>query len=380
MQDQVNKYLKKLLDHGLISAPADAQLYGLDDEIYTNNDRIPDEVSALFDDLAINSLLIARPDPLRWAIISELVLANPGLISPKDTESLTFIHDIPVVESFDPGLVACALNLRKGCIVKDLGIITTGTVSLEQAFIVMSSICFACFVKFFTDILLGLQGLGGNAAPSTRQIDACMGFLLQLKQPAFSNPLTGKTPTDEAGIIKAMDDAGKATVAARLVDSFFGNISLKKDSLIYISQTGSSLDELPGRIDCVPLDGSSTCEITSSSELCAHVKIYELTGDTVILHGHPRFSVIMSMAGGPLQFGHTRTIGDVPVVAGEVGAGSRGLVHTLPHAMQPGHAAIVHGHGVFASSATSFHKAFERLSFVERMCFEKYKQALSETA
>ena len=111
---------------------------------------------------------------------------------------------------------------------------------------------------------------------------------MQLNPPAFSNPLSGKTPIDEAGIIKAMDDAGKATVAARLVDSFFGNISFRKDSLLYISQTGSSLDELPGRIDCVPLDGSSTCELTSSSELSAHVKIYELTGDTAILHGHPR--------------------------------------------------------------------------------------------
>ncbi len=376
MQDQVNKYLKKLLDHGLITDSADAQLYGLDDEIYTNNDRIPDEVRALFDDLAINSLLIARPDPLRWAIIRELALVDPGLISPKDTESLTFIHDIPVVGSFDPVLVACALNSRKGCIVKGLGIITTGTVSLEQAFVVMSSICFACFVKFFTDILLGLQGLEGNAPPSVRQIDICQRFLLQLAPPALSSPLPVRTPIDEAGIIKNMDETGKATVAARLVDSFFGNISFRKDALIYISQTGSSLDELPGRIDCVPMDGSSSCEITSSSELWAHVKIYELTGDTAILHGHPRFSVIMSMAGGHLQFGHTRTIGHVPVVAGEVGSGRHGLVHTLPQAMQAGHAAIVHGHGVFASSSTSLHKAFERLTSIERMCFDKYKEAL----
>ena len=78
-----------------------------------------------------------------------------------------------------------------------------------------------------------------------------------------------------------------------------------------------------------------------------------------------------------MQFGQTRTLADVPVVAGEVGAGRHGLVHTLPQAMQAGHAAIVHGHGVFASSATSFRKAFERLSSIERMCFEKYKEALA---
>jgi hypothetical protein len=67
----------------------------------------------------------------------------------------------------------------------------------------------------------------------------------------------------------------------------------------------------------------------------------------------------------------------VPVVAGEVGAGRHGLVHTLPQAMQAGHAAVVHGHGVFASSSTSLHNAFERLSSIERMCFEKYKEALA---
>jgi ribulose-5-phosphate 4-epimerase/fuculose-1-phosphate aldolase len=88
----------------------------------------------------------------------------------------------------------------------------------------------------------------------------------------------------------------------------------------------------------------------------------------------------MSMAGGHLQFGHTRTLSNVPVVACEDGAGRHGLVHTLPQAMQAGHAAIVHGHGVFASSATSFYKAFERLSSIERRCFKKYKEALAEKA
>ena len=58
----------------------------------------------------------------------------------------------------------------------------------------------------------------------------------------------------------------------------------------------------------------------------------------------------MSMAGGLLQFGHTRTLRDVPVVAGEVGAGRRGLVHTLPRAMQP------------LSTATGFLQALQPLS------------------
>jgi len=376
MRDQVRKYLGKLLDHGLIARPDDARLYGLDDEICTNDSTVPQEVASLFDSLNVNSLLIARPEPLRWAVICELIRLGENPISPKDTESLTFIHDIPVVESFDPGLVACALNARKGCIVKDLGIVSTGSVSLEQAFIVMSSICFATFVKFFADILSGLNGIGGARRPLPDLADLCRDFILALAGTAAPRPTLRESLDDEAGIIRTMDEAGKATVAAGLVDSFFGNISCRKGPLIYISQTGSSLDELLGNIDCVPLDGSSTCELTSSSELSAHVRIYELTGDRVILHGHPRFSVIMSMSGGALEFGHTREIGGVPVVAGEVGAGRHGLVHTLPQAMKTAHGAIVHGHGVFTSSRESFDQAYERLFSIERMCFMKYAEAL----
>lgn len=380
MQNQVNKYLGKLINHGLVEGPGDAELYGLDDEIYSNRDQVPEKVRAVFDALNINSLLIALPEPVRWSIISELLRGNPDVISPTDSESLTFIHDIPVIGSFDPGAIACALNRRKGCIVKDRGIVSFGTVSLEQAFVVMSSICFATFVKYFTDIINGIHGFRGMPRPTSLQIDTCQEFLTRITPYKPSSPLSPIPPADEAGIIKAMDAAGKAMVHAHLVDSFFGNISLRLGDVIYISQTGSSLDELPGRIDRVPLDGSSTCEITSSSELSAHVKIYELSNDRAILHGHPRFSVIMSMFGEPFKFGETRHIGGIPVVAGEVGAGRKGLVHTLPQAMLKDHAAIVHGHGVFVGSAHTFHEAYEKVSSIETGCFELYKEALKSGA
>ncbi|HPI91679.1 MAG TPA: class II aldolase/adducin family protein [Deltaproteobacteria bacterium] len=369
MLRQINKYLGKLTAHGLISNPGDAQFYGLDDEIYSNRDRIPEVVRALFDDLNINSLLIARPEPLRWAIIGELIRKRPETISPSDSESLTFIHDIPVIRSFDAREIAGALSRRKGCIVEGLGIVTAGSVALEQAFIVFSSICFATFVKYFADMLSALSGAEGSPEPSPEEIAACRGYLSRIAMNPMTPPLPGSLPTGETEIVSAMDAAGKTVVAAGLVDSFFGNISAREGDHIYISQTGSSLDELEGHIDRTAMDGSSTCEITSSSELCAHVRIYELTGNRIIIHGHPRFSVIMSMAGGRLAFGDTRHIGGVPVVAGEVGAGARGLVHTLPEAIKEHQAAIVSGHGTFVASDTSFHDAFVRLASIEEMCF-----------
>ncbi|HOS96788.1 MAG TPA: class II aldolase/adducin family protein [Deltaproteobacteria bacterium] len=376
MHDQVRKYLRKLMAHGLIAHEADAQIYGLDDEIATNRDRVPAEVAALFRGLNINSLILARPEPRFWTVISSLAQEHADLIRPTDTESLTFIHDIPVVASFSRGEIIRALSRRKACIVRDVGLVTTGSVSLEQAFVAFSSVCFACFVKFFTDMLLGLSGIGGVPRPTTARMEQCADLLSQLEPTALRNTLSGRTPVGEAEILSAMDAAGKALLQASLVDSFFGNISFRDANLLYISQTGSSLDELPGHIDRATMDGSSCCEITSSSELSAHVKIYERTGHRAILHGHPRFSVIMSMAPGPLQFGQTRSMGDIPVVAGEVGAGSRGLVHTLPGAMQTHHAALVYGHGTFVSSETSFRDALDRLALIERTCFDECRDAL----
>ncbi len=376
MHEQVRKYLCKLMDHGLIAHEDDAQIYGLDDEIATNRDRVPAEVATLFDGLNINSLIVAKPEPQSWALISTLAQEHPEVIRPSDSESLTFIHDIPVVASFEPGEITRALSRRKACVVRGMGLVTTGSVSLEQAFVAFSSVCFACFVKYFTDVLMGLSGLGAAPRPTTAQMDQCADILSQFPAPALHNPLSDRTPVGEAQILAAMDAAGKALVRASLVDSFFGNISFRDANLLYISQTGSSLDELPGHIDLATMDGSSCCEITSSSELSAHVKIYELSGHRAILHGHPRFSVIMSMARGPMRFGQTRSTRGIPVVSGEVGAGSKGLVHTLPCAMQAHHAAIVYGHGTFVSSETSFRDALDRLALIEKSCFEEYRETL----
>ena len=46
-----------------------------------------------------------------------------------------------------------ALKMRKSVIIPDYGVITCGTVTPEQAFIVFSSVCFACFVNFFSKFL-----------------------------------------------------------------------------------------------------------------------------------------------------------------------------------------------------------------------------------
>ncbi len=122
-----------------------------------------------------------------------------------------------------------------------------------------------------------------------------------------------------------MSQAGKQVVADRLVDSFFGNVSYCLNHILYISQTGAALDELDGCIDPVPLDGSTSAGITASSELSAHLEIIARTGCRAILHGHPRFSVILSMDCDPDQNQ------PVPLIPGATPAArSPGISETSP--------------------------------------------------
>ena len=75
-----------------------------------------------------------------------------------------------------------------------------------------------------------------------------------------------------------MIEAGHQTVAYRLVDSYFGNISCRLGDTVYISQTGSSLDALAGCIDPCPLDDSSCAGITAWREISESTGSFRQSG------------------------------------------------------------------------------------------------------
>jgi len=190
----------------------------------------------------------------------------------------------------------------------------------------------------------------------------------------------------ESQVYQAIIEAGRYTVEYGLVDSYFGNISYRMSETIYISQTSSSLDELAGCIDPCPMDGSSTAGLTASSELTAHEDVYRRADVDCILHGHPKFSVIMSMdCDKPdcpnrgkchVKCAECRTIEGIPIVPGEVGTGPTGLCNTLPPAMASSGAAFVHGHGLFTSAKVDFNDAFKTLLEMENLCRNLYFERL----
>ncbi len=397
MEILVKKYAHKLVDAGLAapSGPGAPLVGGLDQDLVWN--RTAPEIPVLeriFLHLNINSLVFLRPGFPYDRIIRFLAgraLKAAGTIMPQDCETRTFLHDLPVVEQFDLPAIVTALKQRKTVIIqgndRNTGffgpaVIAPGTVSPEQGFVHISSVCFACFVAFFSNYLTGLKT--GRKDPEMDQVfDQVLPFL-QKELPA-SFDLMHSPFCREKDVYAAMVQAGRKIVDHGLVDSYFGNLSCCWNNTLYISQTGASLDELTGCIDPVPLDGSSTAGITASSELTAHLETIARTGCQVILHGHPKFCVIASMDCDPVRKAacafadkcHThcpvpRTIGSVPIVPGEVGTGPYGLCNTLPRACETSDSVIVHGHGLFVTGKTDFNRAFSTLAAVETLCKTRY--------
>lgn len=393
MDRLLEKFARKFIDAGLASDQGSFRplVAGLDDILVWN--RQAGETAVLeqvFRGLSINSLVFLRPKEPYRTIIGYLARHAGGVLQPKDCETRTFLHDLPVVDELRPEAVIHALKGRKCVIVAPQStggrdgpaIVAHGTVSPEQGFVAASSVCFACFVKFFADYMDGLQGHGVGKSyheaveRAKPMLDALVDTMPKLMRGPFSS---------QAAVYKAISQAGREIVKYRLVDSYFGNISYCWNDTLYISQTGSSLDELEGCVDPVPLDGSTSAGITASSELSAHLEVVARTGCRAILHGHPKFCVIASMD-CPMEekaqcrftdqchinCPKPRFAGQVPIIPGEVGNGPTGLCHTLPPALENHQAAIVYGHGLFTTGGSDFNAAFRAMVDTETMCRRNY--------
>jgi ribulose-5-phosphate 4-epimerase/fuculose-1-phosphate aldolase len=406
MEKTLDKFTKKITKAGLgrNSGSSEPLIGGLDDCIVWN--RKADETEILekvFKGLYINSLACLRPAEPYGRILNflaNMALNSDGVISPEDCETRTFLHDLPVIRKFDPDSIIRVLKKRKSVIVADQNngqgsegsansspaIISHGAVSPEQAYVTISSVCFAAFVKFFSDYPEELQK--GTASDTAHALfDALISDIQPVRQKT-PKLMQGPFRTEES-VYSAIIEAGVKTVEYGLVDSYFGNVSCLWNNILYISQTGSSLDELAGCIDPVPLNGSTSAGLTASSELSAHIEALSGTGATTMLHGHPKFSVIMSMDCEPkekaacqfsdqfLNLCHIkcpkkRFVGDIPIVPGEVGTGLFGLCNTLPPALESSNRVIVYGHGIFAVGKHDFTDAFESLLRAEESCRNIY--------
>jgi ribulose-5-phosphate 4-epimerase/fuculose-1-phosphate aldolase len=386
MHDQIAKYMAKLVSDG--SAHAGEIAFAAQDDTMISDGETT--LAALAESVLsrLNCLaLVAATPSLRFAAF---LIQRAGILErtivPRDTETRTFLHDIPIVRASELGsdsaaTIAALLGNRKGIIVEGIGIVAVGALTVEQSYINWSSVFHSTYIKYLEDILeYGFMIPGEEAAFNH--------FRHELLLPLSAEGLEFQTGPlfEKSVILKEIATVGRYTVQRRLVDSFFGNISYSNGELIYISQTASSLDELAGCIDPVPFENSSTVGITASSELVAHRSIFETTGCRAILHGHPRFAVVMSMLCAEKESCLTvdcwrdckkvRFLGNTPVVAGEIGAG--GIARNVPPVIGATGTAIVYGHGVFSTGMSDFRTAFQSLVDVENWCRREYFRLIDD--
>lgn len=372
MRDLPLRYLEKLRRFGIVP-PDRGGVAIADDRIITVGDRQDgDRAAAILSRLDVVSLYVA---PLSIPFGDFLIARHRDdpVITPRDTETRTFLHDIPIVRRDDleagpADAVARSLTGRKGVLVEGVGIVATGPISVEQGYINVSSLFHALFVHYLEELLEPLPLFPSEGGVIDRLIQR------------FGSPLSTDHllfhpgPLEDPDTIRTeMIRVGRYTVEMGLVDSFFGNISCRTAETIHISQTASSLDQLEGCIDPVPFDGSSTAGITASSELAAHRRIYETTPFRTILHGHPKWSVIVSMICNRRgecavvdcgrECPEIRMFGSVPIVSGEIGAG--GLARTVPPVIREHGVALVHGHGLFCGGVKGFADPFRRMVEIE---------------
>lgn len=374
-----HRYDRRFVQNGL-AAPNEALMgTAVPDIHWSRDDAATAALDPLFHRLGLKALVQLYPaEPYRTII--DYLAAQAALICPKDMETRLFLHDLPVVARLDAELLEKPLTRRKAVIVAGAGIVTASQKDLKEAFVTVSSVCFACFIKFFGDMRSD-----SKAGTITDDQRALVQSLYSATEPpaALPQPLARGPFDSEERLLSAICEAGKAIVDLKLVDSCFGNISYSLGETLFISRTGTFLDELEGLVTACSTADPPEKYPDASSELPAHLEIHRQHGRRAILHGHPKFSVILSMdcdiANCPYQGNCYRycpyeryACGRIPIVSGEVGGGEYGLCRTVPPAICPGPGVIVYGHGVFTCDSQDFNGALERLIQIERQCFDAY--------
>ena len=182
-------------------------------------------------------------------------------------------------------------------------------------------------------------------------------------------------------MIRKMKEIGKKMVEQGLVYSVFGNLSVRDGKDLIITKTGTFLDSLnDDSFVRVPLSGVSPMDAEASSELKAHREIYRAVNTGAIVHGHPVYSIVLSMNMNsitPADSEGLLFLGEVPAVDGKTG--TQELADNLAEALKGHKAVIARGHGVF-SIGHDMDEAFSTLCMVEHSARVMYLDRLYKTS
>lgn len=176
---------------------------------------------------------------------------------------------------------------------------------------------------------------------------------------------------------------GRKLVEHGLVESNFGNISIRAGDKLLITRTGTALDEITeNSVVEVNILDTSSMDIIASSETVVHREIYRQTSALAIIHAHCQYAVVESLLEGPsglilpVDSEGQYFLGDIPVVGG--GIGSHELAENLADALSRHRGAVVYSHGTFAIGRT-LEEAYIVTTQFEHSCKIKYLYGLASS-
>lgn len=174
---------------------------------------------------------------------------------------------------------------------------------------------------------------------------------------------------------------GRKLIEHGLVESNFGNISIRAGDKMLITRSGAALDEVTeNSVVEVDIQDTSSMDIIASSETVVHREIYRRTSALAVIHAHCRYSVVESLLTGPagvilpVDSEGQYFLGNIPVVGG--GIGSRELAENLANALSRSRGAVVYSHGTFAIGRT-LGDAYIVTTQLEHSCKIKYLYELA---
>lgn len=167
---------------------------------------------------------------------------------------------------------------------------------------------------------------------------------------------------------------GKKLVERGLVESHFGNMSVRVGGRMLITKSGCALDEInEDSVVEVDIDKPSSHDSIASTESPIHRAIYKNTGALAVIHAHPAFSVIESLLGHdkiiPPDSEGQYILHEIPVVRGSFG--TKELAENTSGALKDHKGVIVFGHGTFAAGKT-LEEAYFVTAQIEHSCKLKY--------
>ena len=165
---------------------------------------------------------------------------------------------------------------------------------------------------------------------------------------------------------------GKKLVERGLVESNFGNMSVRSGRRMLITKSGKPLDEI-NEDSVVEVDIDKPSSPVASSESPIHRAIYKNTAELAVIHAHPAFSVIESLLGNdkiiPPDNEGQYILHEIPVVKGSFG--SKELAETTSGALKDHKGVIVFAHGTLAAGKT-LEEAYFVTAQIEHSCKLKY--------